>query len=176
MNTLNKKSYVIWFTGLPASGKTTLADGLSAILRQRDLEIERLDGDQIRLIFPQTEFTKEARNEHIRRIGFLASRLEARDIIVVASFVSPYCEARDFVRELCHHFIEIHLDTPLEICIQRDPKGLYKQALQGQLKNMTGIHDPYEPPLNPEIKIDTSIMSVQESLEKIVKYLDTFLK
>ena len=120
---------VIWFTGLPASGKSSVADWLAAELgRTASTRLERLDGDAIRQVFPETGFTKADRDAHIRRVGFLASRLEAHGVTVVASFVSPYRDTRTFVRGLCHRFIEVYVSTPLEECERRDPKGLYARG------------------------------------------------
>ena len=154
---------VIWFTGLPASGKSSLADWLAVELGRTTSHIERLDGDAIRQVFPETGFTKADRDAHIRRVGFLASRLEAHGVTVVASFVSPYRDTRRFVRSLCHRFIEVYVSTPLEACEQRDPKGLYARARRGELLNVTGISDPYEPPEAPELVIDTTGMTVESA-------------
>ena len=118
-----------------------------------------------------TGFTREERNEHVRRTGFLASRLEAHDVTVVASFVSPYRESRDFVRGLCRNFIEIYVATPLEECERRDVKGLYARARRGEISNFTGISDPYEPPEHPEISFDTRTVSVEEAGARILERL-----
>jgi adenylylsulfate kinase len=154
---------VIWFTGLPASGKSSLADWLAAELGRTTSRIERLDGDAIRQVFPETGFTKADRDAHIRRVGFLASRLEAHGVTVVASFVSPYRDTRHFVRSLCHRFVEVYVSTPLEECERRDPKELYARARRGDLLNVTGISDPYEPPDAAELTIDTTRMSVESA-------------
>jgi adenylylsulfate kinase len=152
---------VLWFTGLPASGKTTVADWVAAQLSARGLPVERLDGDAVRQVFPETGFTHDERDAHLRRIGYLASRLEAHGVFVVASFVSPYAASRRFVRELCHSFVEVYVSTPLEECERRDPKGLYAQARRGEVANFTGVSDPYEVPESPEVSIDTSRLSVE---------------
>ena len=166
-----KKSGVVWLTGLPASGKTTLADNLYTYLKPREDNVERLDGDIIRGIFQRTGFTKEARDEHIKQIGFLSSILERNGVIVICSFVSPYRDARNYVRSLCRNFIEVYVKAPLEVCIQRDPKGLYKKAREGLIKNFTGIDDPYEEPVRPELVIDTQNFTVQESLRQLREYI-----
>src|SRR6266550_4396718 len=147
---------VLWFTGLPGSGKSTIASWVADHLRAQGVRVERLDGDTIRRIFPDTGFTRLEREEHIRRAGYLASRLEHHGIFVIATFVSPYEASRQFVRRMCANFVEIHVATPLEVCEQRDKKGLYAKARRGEIKNFTGIDDPYEPPSNPELTIDTT--------------------
>jgi adenylylsulfate kinase len=154
---------VIWLTGLSGSGKSTIAQGVFNWLSKNGNRVEHLDGDVIRTMFPQTGFSKEERDRHIRRVGHLAAMLEKHDVTVVASFISPYREARDFVRSLCHRFIEVYVATPLEVCEQRDPKGLYKKARRGEIKDFTGIDDPYEEPLNPELRIDTTGQTIDES-------------
>ena len=163
--------FVLWFTGLPSSGKSTLADEVAQQLKERGLKLERLDGDVVRGIFPKTGFSREDRNMHIRRIGFLCSILEKNGVCPVASFVSPYRESRDFVRSLTQNFIEIHVATPVEECEKRDVKGLYKKARAGEIKQFTGIDDPYEEPLHPELTIETHKETVKASAEKVINYL-----
>lgn len=167
------KSYplpaVFWFTGLSGAGKTTIAQQLYRYFNEKGYEAEYLDGDEIRALFPGTGYSKEERNDHIKRIGFLASRLEKHGAIVIASFISPYKEGRDFARSLCKNFIEIHVSTPLEICESRDVKGLYKKARAGEIKHFTGIDDPYEAPVSPDIIIDTSSIETGEAVDLILK-------
>jgi adenylylsulfate kinase len=163
--------FVLWFTGLPGSGKTTLADTVAEKLSHNGLKIERLDGERIRNLFPQAGFSKNERNTHIRRVGHLASILSKNGTAVVASFVSPYREARDFVRGLCPNFIEVFLDTPLAVCEQRDAKGLYERARKGEITNFTGINDPYEAPQHPEITINTADEPVETTADTIMRYL-----
>jgi len=173
--TWNKISYgkkeiipkVIWLTGLSGSGKSTIAEGLYKKIQSRGLKVEYLDGDRVRNIFPKTGFSKEERDRHVKRIGFLASMLEKNGVIVVAAFISPYEESRKFVRDLCNNFIEVHVSTPLEECKRRDIKGLYARAEKGEIKNFTGIDDPYEVPLQPELRIDTTNITVDEAVNKI---------
>jgi len=165
------KGCVLWLTGLSASGKSTLAQEVGKALEGRGHAVEYLDGDQIRGVFPQTGFDRAARNEHIRRVGFLASRLEKHGVIVVASFISPYKEARDDVRSMCRHFFEIYLSTPLETCKTRDPKGLYRKALEGKITDFTGIGSPYEAPQHAELVLDTSRLSIPEARDKILALL-----
>ncbi len=162
------KPSVVWFTGLSGSGKSTISTQVTAELIKRGHKVEHLDGDSVRTIFPATGFTRPDRDSHVRRVGFLASRLESHGVIVVASFVSPYKDSRDAVRAMCGSFIEVFVDTPLEVCEQRDVKGLYAKARSGEIANFTGISDPYEAPVRAEVVIDTTKMSVEESVAKVV--------
>jgi adenylylsulfate kinase len=163
---------VLWFTGLSGSGKSTIAGRVCRALRRRGLGVEELDGDKLRAAFPGTGFTREARDEHIRRVGFLASLLEKHGVFVVASFVSPYEEARRFVRGLCRNFIEVYVATPLAECERRDVKGLYAKARRGEIANFTGISDPYEPPRRPELTIDTTGLDPAEGCRRILDFLE----
>lgn len=158
---------VLWFTGLSGSGKSTISDQLFSELSSKKIRIEHLDGDKVRSIFPNTGFTKEAREEHLKRVGFLTSMLEKNRVFVVASFVSPFEESRQFIRQMCNHFIEIHVSTPLEVCEKRDIKGLYAKARKGEIKNFTGIDSPYEAPSNAEITIDTSHLTLDEAIAEV---------
>lgn len=162
------KPSVIWFTGLSGSGKSTLATEVYNEMKTRGYKVEHLDGDLVRDIFPRTGFSKEERDRHIRRIGFLASMLEKNGISVVASFIAPYKESRDFVKNRCRNYKEVYLSTPLEVCEQRDPKGLYAKVRAGEIKNFTGIDDPYEIPENPFLNLDTSKYSIEESVYQVV--------
>jgi adenylylsulfate kinase len=162
---------VIWFTGFSGSGKSTIAAEVVKALQRRKAQVEHLDGDTIRDIFPTTGFAREERNAHVKRVGYLASRLENHGVNVVASLISPYAESRDFVRELCDNFVEVFVATPIEECERRDPKGLYAKVRRGEIRNFTGIDDPYEPPRNPEIVIDTTQMSTQEATARVLEYL-----
>lgn len=160
---------VLWFTGLSGSGKSTISEAVYSKLENKGFKVEHLDGDSIRDIFPKTGFSKEERNRHIKRVGFLASKLEKNGVFVIASFISPYQETRDFVRNLCGNFIEVHVSTPLETCEKRDVKGLYAKARKGEITQFTGIDDPYEVPENPEIIIDTTNMTVVEAVNEVLK-------
>lgn len=166
-----QQGFVVWFTGLSGSGKSTLADGLFAVLKSRGLAVERLDGDAVRALFPETGFSRDDRDAHIRRVGHMASMLERNGIVVVASFISPYARSRRFVREQCRDYFEVYLKTPLEICEQRDPKGLYRRARAGELTNFTGIDDVYETPAAAELEIDTGTVSVPNALRQITDEL-----
>ena len=162
---------VLWLTGLPGSGKSTIGRGVYKLLRQRDCRTEHLDGDEVRKVFPGTGYDKNSRNMHIRRIGYLASLLERNQVFVVASFISPYIESRQFVRNICLNYIEVYLSTPLEVCMRRDPKGLYARAKQGDIVGLTGFDDPYEVPLNPDLILDTSLFSIEECIIKVAKLI-----
>lgn len=167
-----RKEYVpsvIWFTGLSGSGKSTISKQVYEQLKNKKIKVEHLDGDKIRDILPGTGFSKEARDEHIRRVGLLASMLEKKGITVVCSFVSPYEEARQFVRGLCDSFIEVYVSTPLEECEKRDVKGLYKKARTGEIQNFTGISDPYEPPSNPELNLNTAQTQLEDCVRQVLK-------
>ena len=159
---------VLWFTGLSGSGKSTIATRVHEELVRRGVDVEYLDGDAVREVFPNTGFTREEREEHLRRTGFLASRLAAHGVTVVASFVSPYRESRDFIRRLCPRFVEVYVATPLEECERRDVKGLYARARRGELRNFTGIDDPYEVPEAPELTLDTTKLSVDQSVDRVL--------
>jgi adenylylsulfate kinase len=161
----------LWFTGLSGSGKSTIADRVARELARRGADVERLDGDQIRNLFPGTGFTRQEREEHLKRVGHIAALLEKHGVTVIASFVSPYIKSRRFIRKLCRNFVEIYVSTPLPVCERRDPKGLYRKARQGKLRNFTGIDDPYENPVNPEIRIDTSAMTVARASRIVIDYL-----
>ena len=167
--------FVLWFTGLSGSGKSTIADALYRELNRKGYRVTRLDGDTVRSVFPETGFTREERNNHIRRIGYLASMLEKNGTIVISSFVSPYAESRDFVRSLCDNFIEVYVSTSLPECERRDVKGLYRRARAGEIQNFTGISDPFEPPANPELTMDTAGQSVDESIETVMSYIGKYL-
>lgn len=163
---------VLWFTGLSGSGKSTISEELFKRLRENGLKVEYLDGDAIREVIPGTGFTREERMRYLQWIGFVAGTLERHGIIVVASFVSPYRESRDFIRKLSKQFVEIYVSTPLEECEKRDVKGLYARARRDEIKNFTGISDPYEEPLNPELNLDTTKLSVEQSIKLILRYCE----
>jgi adenylylsulfate kinase len=160
---------VLWFTGLSGSGKSTIAARVHQELVRRGVQVEYIDGDALREVFPSTGFTRPEREEHLRRTGYMASRLAAHGVTVVASFVSPYRESREFIRRLCGNFIEIYVATPLEECERRDVKGLYARARRGELPNFTGIDDPYEPPEQPELTLDTRGVSVEQCVALVLE-------
>jgi len=170
-----KPAFVVWLTGLSGAGKTTLAIRLYEHLCTLGRKAERLDGDTLRGVFSNTGFSKEARNDHIRRVGFMASRLEHHGVCVICSFISPYREARHFVRSQCTHFIEVYVNASLEGCKRRDVKGLYEKAQAGQISSFTGVDDPYEQPEQPEIVVNTEKQTIEESVQQIVDYLKPYL-
>lgn len=170
------KAFVLWFTGLSGSGKSTLADKVFDRLSEDGRKLEKLDGDVLRGVFPSTGFTKEARDEHIKRVGFMASRLEKHGVTIIASFISPYGETRQFVRDMCTNFIEVFVNASLDECEKRDVKGLYKKARDGQIQNFTGIDAPYEEPVNPEIIVDTNKETIEESVASILNYISAYEK
>lgn len=163
---------VFWITGLSGAGKTTLAHALVQALRQRQLPVEHLDGDELRKLFPQTGFSQTERDAHILRVGYMASRLESHNIYVVASLISPYRKSRTIVRSYCRDFIEVYLSTPIEVCEARDVKGLYRKARSGEIECFTGISDPYEMPENPEVSIDTSVISTEQAVKVLLPWVD----
>jgi adenylylsulfate kinase len=146
-----------------------------AILRSKGHRVERLDGDTVRAIFPQTGFSRQERNVHIERIGLIASILEKNGVIVIASFISPYRESREFVRKLCKNFVEVYVNASLAVCEKRDVKGLYKKARLGTVVSFTGVNDPYEEPDNPNIVVNTEELSIEESIRKITQGIKKFL-
>lgn len=169
------KAFVLWLTGLSGSGKTTLANRTYEYIEKRGLSVEKLDGDILRGLFPSTGFSRAQRDEHIKRVGFMASILEKHGVIVVASFISPYRQARRFVRDMCSNFIEVYVQAPLDVCEKRDVKGLYTRARAGQIKNFTGLDDPYEEPQNLELIINTDEQTVDESVSVIIDFIGKYL-
>jgi adenylylsulfate kinase len=166
----NTEAPVLWFTGLSGSGKSTIAERVYQDLVRRGVAAEYIDGDALREVFPNTGFTRAEREEHLRRTGYMASRLAAHGVTVVASFVSPYRNAREFIRKLCGNFAEIYVATPLDECERRDVKGLYARARRGEIQNFTGIDDPYEPPEKPELALDTRVLSVDECVARVLEH------
>ncbi len=173
---LGQKGCTIWLTGLPSSGKSTLAFTLEHALVQRNRLAYVLDGDNIRHgLNRNLGFSATDREENIRRIGEVAKLFADAGFITMTSFISPYRKDRDIARKIHDEtglfFMEVFVDAPVEVCEERDPKGLYKKARAGELKNFTGINDPYEAPENPELIIDTSQLSPQRGAMKILGYL-----
>lgn len=164
-------SFVLWFTGLPASGKKALADAVYEQLKKDKLKVERLDSLDVRPLFPETGFAPVDVNRHVKRAGHLCSMLEKNGIIVVASFVSPYRESRDFARKLASNFVEVYMDTTVEVCEQRDDKGHYAKARAGEYTYFPGVDVDYEQPGNAEIAIPVDSQNVEQSARQIVTYL-----
>ena len=164
--------FVLWFTGLPKSGKTAIADAVFEKLKKYDhIPIERIDSKDIRDLIPEIGFDRESRKIHLKRVGILIKRLQKNYTSVVASFVSPYKETRDCLRDMTENFIEIYVKASLETCMKRDKKGVYKEAIEGKRKNFTGVSDNYDEPENPDLVLDTEQLSVEESAQKVVEFI-----
>jgi len=175
MKLLNQKGVTIWLTGLSGSGKSTIAFELEHALIENRHQAYILDGDNIRHgLNKNLGFSPEDRTENIRRIGEVAKLFTDASVITIAAFISPYREDRDGVRKLLNNgeFIEVYVECPLDVCEERDTKGLYKKARAGEVKDFTGISAPYEEPLNPELTIDSSKLTVEESTRAVLNYLE----
>ena len=172
MASRKERGVVLWFTGLSGAGKSTLAEALEPKLRAEGKKVEALDGDVVRTHLSKgLGFSREDRDTNIARIAFVAHLLQRNGVVVLVSAISPYRNTRDDARKLISDFVEIHVAPPLEECIKRDVKGLYKKAIAGEIKQFTGISDPYEAPLNAELTIDTSNVSVDEGVARILAKL-----
>ncbi len=168
-----KRGFTVWFTGLPSAGKSTLAQILAVELRNRGHGVEVLDGDVVRQhLCKGLGFSKEGRDENIRRIGFVCGLLTKHGATAIAAAISPYRAIRDEVRASIGNFVEVYVKTSVEACIARDVKGLYKKALAGEIKGFTGVDDPYEPPLMPEITIETELEKPHVSAARILRRLE----
>ena len=162
----------LWFTGLSGAGKTTISQAVEKELRLLNYKVESLDGDVVRQNLTKgLGFSREDRDENIRRIGFVANLLTRNQVIVLVSAISPYREIRTEVRDRIGDFIEVYVNAPLEVCEARDVKGLYKKARSGIIKNFTGIDDPYEPPINPEVECKTDSETLEQSVAKVLAQL-----
>jgi len=161
----------LWFTGLPLSGKTTIADLVYIELEKLHVPIERIDSTNIRELVPNIGFSRADRNRHMHRIGYLIQKLQKNSVSTVVSFVSPYTESRKAIREMVKQNIVVYVKADIETCKARDYKGVYKKALAGELQNFTGINDVYEEPKHAEITIDTDNMSAEDAAKLIVKYI-----
>ena len=173
---MSNKGFVVWLTGLPASGKTTIARRVGEYLQSRGFRVEILDGDEVRRwLSPEAGFSREDRERHLRRVAYVSRLLARNGVAVLASFVSPYRNVREEARKIIESeglkFIEVYVKCSLEECIRRDPKGLYRKALKGEIKDMTGIQDPYEEPLNPEVIVDSENEKPDLCAEKIISKL-----
>jgi adenylylsulfate kinase len=166
--------FTLWFTGLSGAGKSTLAEALSARMKAIDVAHEILDGDVVRTNLSKgLGFSKEDRDTNIRRIGFVANLLTRHGVPVITAAISPYKDIREECRAMIgpDRFIEVHVHAPLDTLVARDVKGLYKKAIAGEIKNFTGVSDPYEAPENPAVYVDSSLEKVEDSLEKIWRHL-----
>jgi len=168
------QSCIIWFTGLSASGKSTVANELEYALNKKGMHTYIRDGDNIRHgLNKNIGFSAEDRKENIRRIGEVAKLFVDAGVLVITAFISPFKEDRDTVRGLVNagEFIEVYAKCPISVCAERDPKGLYKKAMAGEIKEFTGISQPYEEPVNPELVVETDKLSVEECVDKVLAYL-----
>lgn len=171
------RGFTVWLTGLSGAGKTTLARLLVNELKACDVKVELLDGDEVRTNLSQgLGFSKEDRDTNIRRIGYVSRLLSRNGAGVIAAAISPYREIRDEVRHLITRdggeFIEVYVECPIDVLAERDVKGLYKKALAGEIKNFTGVSDPYEEPLDPEVIVKTDCESIEDSVNKIIAALE----
>lgn len=159
---------VIWVTGLPRSGKEELSRAIYDSIKEKGLKVEYLDGKTIRELIPQLGFTKAERIEHVQRVGILVKTLEQNGIFVIANLVSPDRSAREFVRSLSRHFLEVYVSTPLAACEKRDSSRIYEKARRGEIENMVGVHFDYEPSESPEYSVDLSVNSVEQTVKAVI--------
>jgi adenylyl-sulfate kinase len=169
----DQKGFVLWMTGLSGAGKTTIALILEEEMRQRGLRVERLDGDVVREgLTRDLGFSKEDREKNIERVAFVAKLLSRNGVACICSFISPYQSVRDHVRQNTTNFLEVFIDAPLDVVMERDVKGMYKKAIAGEIKNFTGISDPFEAPTRPDIHVRTDLQTPLESAGHILGRLE----
>jgi len=169
----NHTGFVLWLTGLSGAGKSTVAAKLAPALAERGHRVELLDGDEVRTNLCQgLGFSRADRDTNIARIGYVAAKLSKHGVAVLVAAISPYREARDRVRAGVDDFVEVHVAAPVSVCAERDVKGLYAKALAGEIENFTGVSDPYEPPLEPEIVLHTEAESVDDSVHQVLAWLE----
>lgn len=165
---MTHKGFTLWFTGMSGAGKSTISTRIEARLREAGAKVELLDGDVVRTHLSKgLGFSKEDRDTNIRRIGFVCELLSRNGVIAIAAAISPYRAVREEIRGRIPNFVEVYVHCPIEVLAQRDVKGLYKQALAGKIENFTGVSDPYEPPASPEVTVDSSKETVDESISRI---------
>ena len=165
--------FTLWFTGLSGSGKSTLSELMFARLKEAGRKVELLDGDEVRTHLSKgLGFSKEDRDTNIRRIGFVCQLLSRNGVIAISAAISPYRAVREELRGKMENFVEVYVECPIEVLAARDVKGLYKRALAGEIANFTGVSDPYEPPVAPEVRVNSSTETVEQSLEKIWSTLE----
>ncbi|MEX2247227.1 MAG: adenylyl-sulfate kinase [Dehalococcoidia bacterium] len=171
---MEQQGFTVWFTGLSGAGKTTIADALELLLRERGItKLEKLDGDVVRTHLSKgLGFSKEDRDTNIRRIGWVAEVLTRNGVCVLASAISPYREIRDEVRANVGNFVEVYVSCSIEELTRRDVKGLYEKALKGEIKNFTGVSDPYEAPANPDVTVDSEAEELAESVANVLAKLE----
>ncbi len=166
------KGFTLWFTGLSGAGKSTLASLFNEAFKTIGRKVELLDGDEVRTHLSKgLSFSKEDRDINIRRIGFVCKLLTRHDVIAITAAISPYREVREEIRKDIRNFVEVYVQCPIEALAKRDVKGLYKKALAGEVKNFTGISDPYEEPLHPEVTVHSDKETVEESASKVIAKL-----
>ncbi len=169
---MKRKGCILWLTGLSGAGKSTIAKKLEQELKEHNCLVEVLDGDIVRTNLSKgLGFSKNDREINIRRIGFVANLLSRNGVVVIVAAISPYRQTREYLQQTTHNFVEVFIDAPLAVCEARDVKGLYAMARCGEIKDFTGIDDPYEEPLNPDIICHTSKESIEESAAKVVAEL-----
>jgi adenylyl-sulfate kinase len=167
------KGFTVWFTGMSGAGKSTISRLLEQRLRASGAKVELLDGDIVRTRLSKgLGFSKEDRDDNVRRIGFVCDLLSRNGAIAIVAAISPYRSVRDEVRALIPNFIEVYVDCPLQVLVNRDVKGLYKKAIAGEIPHFTGVSDPYEPPANPEVTINSSLETPEESVAKVCDKLE----
>lgn len=168
-----RKGVTLWFTGLPCSGKSAVADRVADILKSKGFYAERLDGDIVRQdLTRDLGFSKKDRDENIRRVTFVSKLLTRNGVIVLTSFISPYKEMRAHARTQIGSFLEVYVKCSIEVCIERDVKGMYKKAMKGEIKEFTGVSDPYEEPEKPELVLETDKETLEESTGKVLAELE----
>jgi len=166
------EGFTLWFTGLPCSGKSAVADRVAAALKEKGHRVERLDGDIVRKdLTRDLGFSKNDRDENIRRVTFVAKLLSRNGVAVLTSFISPYREMRDRARTETTNFVEVYSKCPVEVCKERDVKGMYEKAIRGEIKEFTGVSDPYEEPLKPELVLETDKESLEDSAARVLAKL-----
>ena len=169
----DREGFTLWFTGLPCSGKSTVGERVAAILKEKGRRAELLDGDAVRQqLTRDLGFSKKDRDENIRRITYVAKLLSRNGVAALTAFISPYREMRDRARKETTNFVEVYTKCPVEVCAKRDVKGMYEKAIRGEIKEFTGVSDPYEEPLNAEIVLETDKETIDESVAKVVKRLE----
>jgi adenylylsulfate kinase len=172
---MQHQGVTLWFTGLSGSGKTTIAQAVERELKARHCKVEMLDGDIVRTNLSKgLSFSKQDRDINVRRIGFVANLLSRNGVVAITAAISPYRAIRNEIREMTQSFMEVYVNAPLEVCESRDVKGLYALARSGEIKNFTGIDDPYEEPLNPEVICYTAKESIEESVGKVLAELERY--
>jgi adenylyl-sulfate kinase len=170
---MSNRGFTLWFTGLSGAGKSTLATALEHVLRERGCKVEVLDGDVVRTNLSKgLGFSKEDRDTNIRRIGFVAQLLTRNGVAVMTAAISPYREVRRECREMIGDFVEVFVKCPVEVCAERDVKGLYKKAMAGEIPHFTGVSDPYEDPEHAEVVVETDTESVEQSVAKVLAKLE----